>query len=115
MDNVKPAAVVLPRTVKQVSDIVKAAAKNKNKVVARSGGHSYVANGLGGSGNSAVSIDLRYINQISVDTTKETAVIGAGNRLGNVVQALGEVGRALPHGTCPYVGIGGHTGTLVCK
>ncbi|KAF4620871.1 hypothetical protein D9613_000020 [Agrocybe pediades] len=31
-----------------------------------------------------------------------------GNRLGDIVTALAAHGRGLPHGTCPYVGIGGH-------
>ena len=38
---VEPAAVTYPRTVEQVSAIVKFAATHKLKVQARSGGHSY--------------------------------------------------------------------------
>lgn len=57
-------------------------------------------------------VDLRNLNKITVDSSKHTAVIETGNRLGNIALALNNAGRALPHGTCPYVGIGGHSGML---
>ena len=48
--------------------------------------------------------------QLSVDPTTFNAKVGPGNRLGDVALGLNSAGRALPHGTCPYVGIGGHSG-----
>lgn len=37
------------------------------------------------------------------------AKVGAGVRLGNMAEALFAQGqRALPHGVCPAVGVGGH-------
>ena len=48
--------------------------------------------------------------QISVDPTTFIATIGPGNRLGDVALSLNDAGRALPHGVCPYIGIGGHSG-----
>src|SRR6185437_8198360 len=36
------------------------------------------------------------------------ATIGPGARLGNVYSGLGAHGLAIPAGTCPSVGIGGH-------
>jgi len=37
------------------------------------------------------------------------AAVGGGTRLGNMALGLYSQGqRALPHGTCPAVGIGGH-------
>ena len=70
--------------------------------------HSYIANGLGGK-NGAVVIDLRNLKEITVSSSN-IATIQTGNRLGNVAVGLNDHGRALPHGTCPYVGIGGHAG-----
>jgi len=35
-------------------------------------------------------------------------VIETGNRLGDIALALNDYGFAMPHGTCPYVGLGGH-------
>lgn len=77
-------------------------------VSARSGGHSYTAYGLGGK-NGALVVDLARLTRISVDQSNGQADIGAGNRLGDVALALNKQGaRALPHGTCAYVGLGGH-------
>lgn len=56
-------------------------------------------------------MDLKSFNTVTVDATSGAAVIGSGNRLGNVATALANAGRALPHGTCAYVGIGGHAST----
>lgn len=103
---VQPAAVTFPNTPQDVSTIVKIGATFGYPVVARSGGHSYIANGLGGT-DGAIVIDLRNLKQITVNQDG-TATIQPGNRLGDVASALNNNGRALPHGTCPYVGIGGH-------
>ncbi|KAF5376218.1 hypothetical protein D9615_008500 [Tricholomella constricta] len=103
----KPAAITFPRTAQEVSQIVKIGASENLEVVARSGGHSYIANGLGGQ-NGALVIDLRNMGKVTINSTKGTALIETGNRLGDIATALGNAGRALPHGTCAYVGIGGH-------
>ena len=60
--------------------------------------------------DGSVVIDMSNFVQIFVDPTTFIATIGPGNRLGDVALSLNNVGRALPHGTCPYVGIGGHSG-----
>lgn len=72
--------------------------------------HSYVANSLGGQDGSLV-IDMSSMKAISIDSSTNTAIIETGNRLGDIALTLNAAGRAMPHGTCPYVGIGGHSGT----
>ncbi|KAJ7614648.1 hypothetical protein DFH06DRAFT_1343987 [Mycena polygramma] len=106
---ISPGAVTFPTNVQQVAAAVMAGAVQKIPVVARSGGHSYIANGLGGSSGSLV-IDLSQLKTINVVASNNTAVIETGNRLGDIALALNASGRAIPHGTCPYVGIGGHSG-----
>ncbi|KAL8912101.1 MAG: hypothetical protein Q9171_002817 [Xanthocarpia ochracea] len=102
-----PAVIVLPTTVQHVSDAVTCAAKYKVKVQPRGGGHSYAAFGLGGQ-NGAMVIDLQSFQQVSLDVNN-IAKVGGGVRLGNLAQAIyDQKQRALPHGTCPGVGIGGH-------
>ncbi|KAG6848192.1 hypothetical protein H0H93_002542, partial [Arthromyces matolae] len=103
----KPAAITFPTTPEQVSEVIQIGAAQNLTVSARSGGHSYIANGLGGA-NGALVIDLQNFKDITLDTSTGAAIIESGNRLGNVVTTLGDSGRALPHGTCAYVGIGGH-------
>ncbi|KAF8055350.1 glucooligosaccharide oxidase [Lyophyllum atratum] len=95
-----PAAVTFPKSAEQVSQIVKIGDAQGLTVVARSGGHSYIANGLGGK-DGALVVDLKNFSKVTVDSSKGTAIIETGNR-------LGDVARRYPHGVCPYVGIGGH-------
>lgn len=53
-------------------------------------------------------LDMQNFNKVTVNSSKGTAIIESGNRLGDIALALSNAGRALPHGTCAYVGIGGH-------
>ncbi|KAK7055368.1 Glucooligosaccharide oxidase [Favolaschia claudopus] len=104
-----PVAVVYPETVEELADIVKIGNAHRLRVSARSGGHSYIANGLGGGNHSeALVIDMGKLTKIAVDPSTKTAVIETGNRLGDIALALNEYNFAMPHGTCPYVGLGGH-------
>ena len=53
-------------------------------------------------------VDLENFQDINVDTNG-VATVGAGVRLGNLALGIyNQAQRALPHGTCPGVGIGGH-------
>ncbi|KAG9223521.1 hypothetical protein PTI98_001920 [Pleurotus ostreatus] len=106
-----PAAIVFPRSTQDVAIAVKCASSVNGTipVSARSGGHSYGAFSLGGQDGTLV-IDLSNLKNITVNQDY-TANIQTGNRLGDVALALFANGeRALAHGTCPYVGIGGHAG-----
>ncbi|KAK0242942.1 glucooligosaccharide oxidase [Armillaria nabsnona] len=102
-----PVAVVYPSTVREVSTVVHLGQSEKLRVVARGGGHSYIANGLGGE-NGVLVIDLSNLTALQYDASSGIATIETGLRLGDVALALNDVGRGLPHGSCPYVGIGGH-------
>ncbi|PPQ72041.1 hypothetical protein CVT24_008082 [Panaeolus cyanescens] len=105
----QPVAVTFPRSPKEVSTIMKISTHHNVSFTAQSGGHSYIANGLGGK-DGAVVIDLRLLNTVSVDPSTKIATIGPGIRLGDLALLLNEHGRAMPHGLCPYVGMGGHSG-----
>lgn len=64
--------------------------------------------GLGGVDGELV-IDMVNFQQFSMDTSTWQATIGSGHRLSEVTRLLHENGhRAMSHGTCPGVGIGGH-------
>ena len=64
--------------------------------------------GLGGQ-NGAVVVDLVNFQQFAVDKSTWEATIGSGTLLGDVTKRLHDNGsRAMAHGTCPQVGIGGH-------
>lgn len=102
-----PAVIVLPTTTQHVSDAIVCASQNGVKVQAKSGGHSYASYSSGGQSGSMV-IDLESFQDINVDSNGVVKV-GGGVRLGNMALAIyKQAKRALPHGTCPGVGIGGH-------
>ncbi|KAF8610252.1 FAD-binding domain-containing protein [Ceratobasidium sp. AG-I] len=103
----QPAAIAFPKSAADVQKYVNCAVASGIPVVGRSGGHSYAAYGVGGQ-NGALVIDLKNMKAITVDGSG-VAKVQTGNRLGDVAQKLWDSGQwALPHGTCPYVGTGGH-------
>ncbi|KAF3006223.1 hypothetical protein E8E14_001906 [Neopestalotiopsis sp. 37M] len=105
---VSPIAVARPESADDVSSFIKCAVSSDIKVQAKSGGHSYANFGLGGVDGQLV-LDLQKLTQFSMDTNTWQATIGAGHRLSDVTQELHDNGnRAIAHGTCPGVGIGGH-------
>ncbi|ORY84716.1 glucooligosaccharide oxidase [Leucosporidium creatinivorum] len=101
-----PAAVVFPKSIEAVSSAVKCGNELGIAVVARGGGHSYASYGLGAT-NGALMIDLSSLHSIVVDSDGQ-AHVGGGARLGDTALALNAKGRAMSHGVCPWVGIGGH-------
>ncbi|KAJ6580993.1 hypothetical protein B0H19DRAFT_490524 [Mycena capillaripes] len=105
---ITPAAVTRPTTSDEVSKIVQCAVASGVKVQARSGGHSYANYGIGGEDN-AVVVDMVHFQKFSMDTSSWQATIGSGTLLADVTSRLHDAGgRAIAHGTCPQVGIGGH-------
>ena len=101
-DDIHPLAVAQPVDAADVATVVRWARRTGVHIVARSGGHSYG----GYSSTSGVVVDLSRL--ASVHVTAGQAVVGAGARLGNIYAVLGGHGLAIPAGTCPSVGIGGH-------
>ncbi|POS73719.1 glucooligosaccharide oxidase [Diaporthe helianthi] len=102
-----PAVIIIPETTQQVSDSVVCASLNGINVQAKSGGHSYASTSSGGKDGSMV-VDLQRFHDVTVDEATGIASVGAGARLGNMALTLNEKGRALAHGTCAGVGVGGH-------
>jgi FAD/FMN-containing dehydrogenase len=100
--SVRPLAVVQPLDAGDVGAVVRWAAAHDVRIVAKSGGHSYG----GYSTTTGVVVDLSRLHGVSVGGGRAT--VAAGARLGDVYQALGSRGVAIPAGTCPSVGIGGH-------
>jgi FAD/FMN-containing dehydrogenase len=102
-----PEIVILPATIEQVSQAVICASNLGLPIQARSGGHSYASHSSGGTDGSAV-VDLRKLQDVELSSDGIVRV-GGGVRLGSLASVIFEQGgRALAHGTCPAVGIGGH-------
>ncbi|OAA65853.1 glucooligosaccharide oxidase [Niveomyces insectorum RCEF 264] len=104
-----PAAIVVPKTIADIQAAVACAAKTGVKVNPKGGGHSYASFGLGGE-NGHLVIELDRLNKVTVDSTTNIATIDSGARLGHVFTELYKQGRrAISHGTCPGVGLAGHS------
>ena len=88
-----------------VSRCVDFATRHNMSLCARSGGHSYA----GYSSCDGLVIDVSRLATISVDTSANTATIGAGALLIDVYNEVGSRDRLLPGGSCPTVGIAGLT------
>jgi FAD/FMN-containing dehydrogenase len=71
----------------------------------RGGGHCYEDF----STSSGLIIDLRGMSQIEVDKNSGILSVQTGARLGDVYAKVAEANRVLPAGSCPSVGIAGHT------
>lgn len=103
-----PALIVFVKSPQQVQDAVTCGVKAGLKVSARCGNHSYSSLGLGGENNHLI-VDLTALNSVTVDRNTHIATVGAGARLGHVAMELhSQGGRAIAHGSCPGVGLGGH-------
>jgi FAD/FMN-containing dehydrogenase len=104
-DNRMPAAVAQCRRIEDVQACVSAAAVTGVPIAARSSGHSYAGYS---TPEGALIVDLSGLSSVQVNADG-TAMIGAGARLIDVYTALAGVGRCLPAGSCPSVGIAGLT------
>ncbi|EPS30633.1 hypothetical protein PDE_05585 [Penicillium oxalicum 114-2] len=105
---VKPIAVTFPENSEQIARIVQCASRHSLKVQARSGGHSYGNYGLGGE-DGMIVVDLKHLQEFSVDPVTHVATVGSGTLLGDLHSRLYHASqRAVAHGACLNVGIGGH-------
>ncbi|TDZ16404.1 FAD-linked oxidoreductase sorD [Colletotrichum orbiculare MAFF 240422] len=103
-----PAAVVTATDPSHVSSAVKCGTQYGYKVTGRGGGHSYSSAGFGGE-NGHVVVQLNQMYGVTLQDDN-TAVVQAGARLGHVAAELfNQGGRAISHGSCPGVGISGHS------
>ncbi|KAJ6604533.1 glucooligosaccharide oxidase [Mycena vulgaris] len=104
-----PTAIVYPRQPTDVSKAVQCAVQHDVHVSPLSGGHSYSASGYGSKDGSLVIIfrDMTNVSYIGDGTVE----VEPGIRLGDFALELHDkYGRAMAHGICPFVGLGGHAG-----
>jgi FAD/FMN-containing dehydrogenase len=99
--DVRPQALVLCATPKDVAETISFAVRHGIACTARSGGHCFA----GRSTSRGLVIDVTPMGSVSV--SGGVAAVGAGARLGDVYESLQQHGRAIPAGTCPQVGVAG--------
>ena len=99
--DVRPRAVVLCRSPGDVAETIAFARRSGIEIAIRSGGHCFA----GRSSSSGIVVDVTPMSDVSV--SGGVATIGAGARLGEVYDALGEHGLTIAAGCGPTVGIAG--------
>jgi FAD/FMN-containing dehydrogenase len=106
-DGSAPAAVAIPASVDDVRHIMRFAADTGVRVAARAGGHSYIGDSAAAD---ALVVDLRRLpGGVTYDGASQRVTIRPANDLASVQATLDRVGRGLPTGSCPTVGVAGLT------
>ncbi|MFJ9775951.1 FAD-binding oxidoreductase [Kitasatospora sp. NPDC101157] len=102
-----PDWIALPRSTDQVVTALQQALDSGRRVAVRGGGHCF--EDFVGNRDIRAVIDLSAMNTVTYDTRRRAVAVGAGARLGEVNEQLFKRwGVALPGGSCPTVGVGGH-------
>lgn len=100
-----PQLRALCKTANAVGIMVDWCRSNNLPFAMRSGGHSYE----GFSQSSSIVIDTRPMSAIKVDVASKTVTVGAGASLGSIYKALAPHNLAFAAGSCPTVGVSGHS------
>ncbi|KAH7337971.1 hypothetical protein B0J17DRAFT_717656 [Rhizoctonia solani] len=100
-----PACVVVPESSSDVSTVVKTLVKNKCEFAVRGGGHT-TNPGWAGT-NSGVLISLSKLTTVEVSGDKQSVVVGAGNRWGDVYDKTGPHNVTVAGGRISKVGVSG--------
>ncbi|KAK9764847.1 hypothetical protein K7432_007332 [Basidiobolus ranarum] len=109
LPEVSPAVIIQARSTADVVQAVKCANMHSLDVVARSGGHDYEGYGLGGEDGKMI-IDLVNMHETKFDNNNSTVSVESGQLVGRLLHFLWkERGVALPIGSDPRIGVGGHT------
>jgi FAD/FMN-containing dehydrogenase len=102
-DDVRPRAVVMATTSRDVARTILFARDHDLAFAARCGGHSYGGYSL----SDGIVIDVSEM--ATVRTSAGTATIGAGAKVIDVAAGVAATGAVIPVGTCATVGISGLT------
>jgi FAD/FMN-containing dehydrogenase len=104
--DLQPASIALPLDVDDVIVAVDYARANGLRVAPQATGHN--ADALG-SLEDVLLVDVRELQEISIDADARRVRVGAGVKWERVVPRLSELGLAALHGSSPDVGIAGYS------
>lgn len=103
--NVFPKAIISPTTFEEAQFVLKTLKQYQLNFSVRSGGHCFEP----GSLSSDYIFDLHNFNSILPNIATGEVYIGAGCLLKQIIETLGNLGYAIPSGTCPAVCVTGLT------
>ncbi|WP_369223322.1 FAD-binding oxidoreductase [Streptomyces sp. R39] len=102
-----PDSVRLVHSTDQVVAVVQEAVRGGKRVAVRGGGHCL--DGLVDDPDVRILVDMSGMDAVRYDPARRAFLVEGGATLGHVYRTLYlEWGVALPGGTCPTVGVGGH-------
>lgn len=104
-NDLAPALRIVCTSTKAVSESIKWVSSHNLPLALRCGGHCFE----GFSQSNGVVIDVRRMGLISVNAAQNTVAVSAGADLGNVYRKVSASGHCFAAGSCPTVGITGHT------
>jgi len=102
----QPGATVYPRDVDEVIAAVRYAREHGLRVAPQATGHNV---GAYGTLDDALLVDVRHLQDISVDACAQRVRVGAGVKWQRVEPLLSDHGLAGLHGSSPDVGIAGYS------
>jgi hypothetical protein len=104
----RPAAVALPRTAAEVSQLVRVAAQNGLTVAPQSTGHNAGPLAMQGLEDTVI-VRLSEMTEVTVDPAGQSARVEGGAMWMPAVEAAAEHGLAALHRSSPDVGIAGYS------
>ena len=104
--DLRPAAIALPRDVSDVVAAVGHARAEGLRVAPQAAGHNA---GPLGSLEDTLLVNVRELQEVSIDPAARRVRVGAGVKWGRVTPELSELGLAALHGSSPDVGIVGYS------
>jgi FAD/FMN-containing dehydrogenase len=103
---IRPAAAAYPRDVGEVVAAVRYARDHGLRVAPQATGHNV---GAYGALDDALLVDVRHLQEVSIDAGARRVRVGAGVKWERVSPRLSELGLAGLHGSSPDVGIAGYS------
>lgn len=111
---IRPGIIVVPKSTLDVARIVRIARKYGQEISVRSGGHSYLCQGIKQGG---IHIDLRRLKSLkfgprgpldNLDPYGPSLWLGPGLQWGEVLERFPRENYTMIHGQCLSVGVGGY-------
>ncbi|HKR55748.1 MAG TPA: FAD-binding oxidoreductase [Gemmatimonadales bacterium] len=102
----RPAGIARVRSVDDVRAALAFALKEGLQVAVRAGGHSFPGHSIA---DGALVIDLRHLNQVTVDPDARRVTVGGGAVWGEVDVAIAEHGLGVTGGHVTHTGVAGLT------
>jgi UDP-N-acetylenolpyruvoylglucosamine reductase len=102
----RPAAIVVPRSPKEVAAVMRFAEREGLRVAPQRTGHN--AGPLGRLEDS-ILLKTNALDRVTIDAAARRAMVGAGARWEDVVPAASELGLAAMHGSTPDVSVAGYS------